>query len=61
MFKGTHARDFHRLFFNFFLHLSITNRYKCSTANIFVNNLKIRPDIQSFRLLPVFAESAKHD
>jgi hypothetical protein len=26
--KGTHARDFHSLFFNFFLHLSVTNRYK---------------------------------
>jgi hypothetical protein len=26
--KGTHARDFHSLFLNFFLHLSVTNRYK---------------------------------
>jgi hypothetical protein len=27
-FKGTHARDFYSLFLNFFLHLSVTNRYK---------------------------------
>ncbi len=26
--KGTHARDFHSLFLNFFLHLSVTGRYK---------------------------------
>jgi hypothetical protein len=26
--KGTHAQDFHSLFLNFFLHLSLTNRYK---------------------------------
>ncbi len=26
--KGTHARDFHSLFLNFFSHLSVTNRYK---------------------------------
>jgi hypothetical protein len=27
-FKDTHAQDFHSLFLNFFLHLSVTNRYK---------------------------------
>ncbi len=26
--KGTHARDFHSLFLNLFLHLSITYGYK---------------------------------
>jgi hypothetical protein len=26
--KSTHARDFHSLFLNFFLHLSLSNRYK---------------------------------
>ncbi len=25
-FKGTHARDFHSPFLNFFLHISVTNR-----------------------------------
>ncbi len=27
-FKGTHARDFYSLFLKFFLHLSVTNKYK---------------------------------
>ncbi len=26
--KGTHARDFHNVFLNFFLNLLVTNRYK---------------------------------
>jgi hypothetical protein len=31
-FKGTHARDFHSLFLNFFLHISLTYRYKTQTG-----------------------------
>jgi hypothetical protein len=44
-------------FFKIFQSLIDTKR---STANIFENNLKIGPDIRSFRSLAVFAESAKH-
>jgi hypothetical protein len=43
--KGTHAREFHSLFLNLFLHLSNTKR---STINIFEKLLKIRPDIRNF-------------
>jgi hypothetical protein len=35
--KGTHARDFHRLFLNIFLHLSVTNRYKMQYSQTFSN------------------------
>jgi hypothetical protein len=59
--KGTHARDFHRLFLNIFLHLSVTNRDKNAVQpNIFEFILQIRSDIRHFRSLAVFAESAKH-
>jgi hypothetical protein len=58
--KGTHARDFHSLFLNFFCIFQSLIDTKRNTANIFKNNLQIRPDIQSFGSLPVFAESAKH-
>jgi hypothetical protein len=33
--KGTHAQDFHSLFLNFFLHLSVTNRYKTQYSQHF--------------------------
>jgi hypothetical protein len=33
--KGTHARDFHSPFLNFFLHLSVTNRYKTQNSQHF--------------------------
>ncbi len=33
--KGTHARDFHSLFLNFFLHISVTNRYKTQSSQYF--------------------------
>jgi hypothetical protein len=33
--KGTHARDFYSLFLNFFLHLSVTNRYKTQFSQHF--------------------------
>jgi hypothetical protein len=59
MLKGTYARDFQSLFLKFILHLSVTINTKRRTANIFENVLKIRPDIQSFRSLAVFTESAK--
>jgi hypothetical protein len=55
--KGTHAQNFQSLFLNFFLHLSITNRYY---SQHFQNLLKICPDIQNFRSLPVSAENAKN-
>jgi hypothetical protein len=58
--KGTHARDFHNVFLNFFYIFQLLIDTKSSTANIFEHILKIRPDIQSFRSLAVFAESAKH-
>ncbi len=32
VFKGTHARDFHSLFLNFSLHISVTNRYKMQSS-----------------------------
>ncbi len=47
-FKGTHARDFHSLFLNFFCIFQSLIDTKRSTANIFENILQIRPDIQSF-------------
>jgi hypothetical protein len=56
--KGTHARDFHSMFLNFFAFIS--DWKKRNTANIFENILKIRPDIWSFLSLHVFAESTKH-
>jgi hypothetical protein len=33
--KGTHARDFHILFLNFFFHISVTNRYKTPSSQYF--------------------------
>ncbi len=36
--KGTHARDFHILFLNFILHLSLTNRYKTQYGQHFRKN-----------------------
>jgi hypothetical protein len=33
--KGTHARDFHSLFLNFFLHILVTNRYKTQSSQHF--------------------------
>jgi hypothetical protein len=33
--KGTYARDFHSLFLNFFLHISVTNRYKTQSSQHF--------------------------
>jgi hypothetical protein len=33
--KGTHARDFHSLLLNFFLHLSVTYRYKTQSSQHF--------------------------
>ncbi len=33
--NGTHARDFHNQFLNFFLHLSVTNRYKTQYSQHF--------------------------
>jgi hypothetical protein len=59
--KGTHARDFHNLFLNFFCIFQSLIDTKRSTANIFENILRIRLDIRSFRSLAVFAESMKHD
>jgi hypothetical protein len=47
--KGTHARDFHSLFLNFFCIFHVLIDEKRSTSNIFEKNLKIRTDIQSFR------------
>jgi hypothetical protein len=58
--KGTHARDFHSLFLNFFCIFQSLIDTKRSTTNIFKYILQIRPDIQSFQSLPVFAESVKH-
>jgi hypothetical protein len=58
--KGTHARDFHSLFLNFFFIFQSLIDTKCSPANIFENILQIRTDIRSFQSLAVFAESAKH-
>ncbi len=58
--KGTHARDFHNVFLNFFWIFQSLIDTKRSTANIFKHILKIRPNIRSFRSLAVFAESAKH-
>jgi hypothetical protein len=60
LFKGTHARDFHSLFLNFFCIFQSLIDTKRSQANIFENILQIRTDIRSFRSLTVFAESAKH-
>jgi hypothetical protein len=54
--KGTHARDFLSLFFNFFF-ASFNHDTKRSTANIFENLLQICPDVQNFLSLPVLAES----
>jgi hypothetical protein len=48
------------LFLYFFCIFQSLIDTKRSIANIFDNNLQIRPDIQSFQSLPVFAESAKH-
>ncbi len=36
--KGTNARDFHSLFLNFFLHLSLTNGYKTQYGQHFRKN-----------------------
>ncbi len=47
-------------FLNFFCIFPSLIDIKRSTANIFENILQIRPDIRSFWLLAVFAESAKH-
>jgi hypothetical protein len=47
--KGTHARDFHSLFLNFFCIFHLLMDTKRSTANIFEKILKIRTDIRSFR------------
>jgi hypothetical protein len=58
-FKGTHARDFIMCFYTFLKIFQSLIDTKRSTANIFEHILKIRPDIQSFRSLVVFAESAK--
>jgi hypothetical protein len=33
--KGTHARDFHSLFLNFFWHISVNNRYKTQSSQHF--------------------------
>jgi hypothetical protein len=58
--KGTHARDFHRLFLNFVCIFQSLIDKRRSATNIFENIIKIRSDILNFRSLPVFAESAKH-
>jgi hypothetical protein len=58
--KGTHAREFHNLWLNFFCIFQSLIDTKLSTANIFENLQQIRPDIQNFRSLPVFAEGEKH-
>jgi hypothetical protein len=55
--KGTHARDFHILFLNFFCIFQTLIDTKRGTINIFENLLEIRPDIRNFRSLPDFAES----
>jgi hypothetical protein len=47
-------------FLNYFCIFQSLIDIKRSTANIFENILQIRPDIRNFRLIAVFAESAKH-
>jgi hypothetical protein len=56
--KGTHARDFHSLFSNFFCSFQSIIDTKHNTTNIFENPLQIRPDIRNYRSLPVFADIA---
>jgi hypothetical protein len=54
-FKGTHARDFHILFLNFFCIFHSLIDTKRSTADIFEKILKIRTDIRTeFLITPRF-------
>ncbi len=47
--KGTHARDFHSLFLNFFLHILLTKDTKRRPATVFEKILTNRTDIKTFR------------
>jgi hypothetical protein len=52
--KGTHARDFHSLFLNDFLHLSVTNRYKTQFSQRFRKYSLNLPRYLKFLITPRF-------
>jgi hypothetical protein len=54
--KGTHARDFHSLFLNLFLHLSITNRYKTQYNQHFRKSSSNSPRFSKFSITPRFRQ-----
>ncbi len=58
-FKGTHARDFHCLFLNFFLHLSVTNRYQTQYSQHFRKYSSNSPRYSKFSITRRFRR--KHE
>ncbi len=57
--KGTHARDFHSLFLNFFLHLSVTNRYKTQYSQHFRKYSSNSPRYSKFSITHRFSLKAR--
>jgi hypothetical protein len=57
--KGTHARDFHSLFLNFFLQLSVTNKYKTQYSQHFRKYSSNSPRYSKFSITRRFRRKRK--